>query len=155
VTYYHLLGVSPSASPEEIRRAYHRAIRRYHPDVNKAADAARLTIRLNDAWATLRDSTSRAEYDRRINAATLEPHAWQSPHDASASSAEAHAYWSAPYQATVVNAPYGAPLARYLAGGLRVLVLVAFVASVVQWFPLVVTICVALLAARVLSRAFR
>jgi curved DNA-binding protein CbpA len=66
VTYYELLGVAPSAPLDQVRQAYHAAIRRYHPDVNKAPNASVLTMQLNTAWQTLRDPKSRSAYDRAI-----------------------------------------------------------------------------------------
>ena len=60
---YGLLGVSPDASADEIRRAYYRAARQLHPDVNPEADAAAAMRRLNDAWAVLGDPVARRRYD--------------------------------------------------------------------------------------------
>jgi hypothetical protein len=53
---YEVLGVSPDASPEEIRRAYVTLARRHHPDAGGRDEDMR---RLNDAWAAL-SSTSRS-----------------------------------------------------------------------------------------------
>jgi hypothetical protein len=60
---YGLLGVSPDASADEIRRAYYRSARQLHPDVNPQADAAAAMRRLNDAWAILGDPVARRRYD--------------------------------------------------------------------------------------------
>lgn len=70
-TLYDLLGVTPRASQEEIRRAYHELARSLHPDRAKAAgaDEARSQRRMqevNDAWRILRDPAKRAAYDRRV-----------------------------------------------------------------------------------------
>ena len=71
---YGLLGVSPDASADEIRRAYYRAARQLHPDVNPEADAAAAMRRLNDAWAVLGDPVARSRYDARLSApAPLRP----------------------------------------------------------------------------------
>jgi hypothetical protein len=63
---YVLLGVSPDASADEIRRAYYRAARQLHPDVNPDADADSAMQRLNDAWAVLGDPVARKRYDAQL-----------------------------------------------------------------------------------------
>src|SRR5690606_24866174 len=62
--YYAVLGVKPEASAEEIKKAYKRLARRYHPDVSKEADAERKFKDLGEAYEVLRDSDKRAEYDQ-------------------------------------------------------------------------------------------
>ena len=62
--YYAVLGVKPEASAEEIKKAYKRLARRYHPDVSKEADAERKFKELGEAYEVLRDSDKRAEYDQ-------------------------------------------------------------------------------------------
>lgn len=166
MTYYELLGVPPSASPNEVRAAYRRAIRRYHPDVNRAPDAVRVTTMLNEAWSTLANPASRAAYDRRIGIGvpTFEPYVRRRPAASYARQPappyarrpDAYEYRRAPYEATVVEAPSSAmPIFRLASGGLRVLLLVAFVASVIHWFPLVATICVGVFIARAAGRTCR
>ena len=72
VTHYELLGVEPTASHQEIKLAYHRKARRYHPDATPAADTAaaeaarRKMIRINAAWAALSDPARRRAYDAEI-----------------------------------------------------------------------------------------
>lgn len=66
-THYDLLGVSPHASQDEIRRAYHRLARRHHPDANPGAEASRRTMaEINAAWAVLGNPEKRRAYDRAI-----------------------------------------------------------------------------------------
>jgi hypothetical protein len=62
-THYELLCVTPDATADEIRNAYRRLIRLYHPDVVGAAGEA-MTLRLNDAQHDLLDPAARARYDR-------------------------------------------------------------------------------------------
>ena len=62
-THYELLCVTPEATADEIRNAYRRLIRLYHPDVSGAAGEA-MTLRLNEARRELLDPESRARYDR-------------------------------------------------------------------------------------------
>ena len=62
--YYALLGVSTSASAEEIRRAYRGLARKYHPDVNKAPEAATRFAEMQEAYDVLSDAEKRKAYDR-------------------------------------------------------------------------------------------
>lgn len=48
--YYHVLGLSSSASVEEIRKAYRKKARQFHPDINHAADAKDLFILITEAY---------------------------------------------------------------------------------------------------------
>ncbi len=61
--YYQLLGVARDASAEDIKKAYRRLARRYHPDVSKEADAAARMSEVNEAYAVLSDAERRAAYD--------------------------------------------------------------------------------------------
>ncbi len=62
--YYSLLGLKRSASAEEIKRAYRKAVFRYHPDRNPGDDeAAGKFKQVLDAYETLSDSSKRANYD--------------------------------------------------------------------------------------------
>jgi molecular chaperone DnaJ len=61
--YYALLGVSQSASYHEIRRAYRKLARRYHPDKNSSSLAEEMIKRVNAAFEVLSDISKRKEYD--------------------------------------------------------------------------------------------
>lgn len=62
--YYEVLGISREASADEIRNAYRRLARQYHPDVNKAPDAAERFKEINEAYQVLGDEQRRQNYDR-------------------------------------------------------------------------------------------
>ncbi|XP_051113399.1 chaperone protein dnaJ 20, chloroplastic [Andrographis paniculata] len=62
---YQVLGVSPSASTQEIKRAYRRLALKYHPDVNKETGAQEKFMRIKQAYNALLNSKSRDRYDSR------------------------------------------------------------------------------------------
>jgi molecular chaperone DnaJ len=60
--YYETLGVSKSASKDEIKKAFHKLAHKYHPDKNKGDDSKFKEV--NQAYQTLSDDQKRAQYDR-------------------------------------------------------------------------------------------
>src|SRR5512136_337795 len=62
--YYEVLGVGRSASAEEIRGAFRRLARQYHPDVSQEVNAEERFKEINEAYAVLSDQDKRAAYDR-------------------------------------------------------------------------------------------
>ena len=62
--YYDILGVNRSADKEEIKRAYRRLARKYHPDVNKEPGAEERFKEINRAYEVLSEPETRSRYDR-------------------------------------------------------------------------------------------
>ena len=68
--YYSVLGVERNASAEEIKKAYRKLAKKYHPDMNKDdADAAQKFKEVNEAYQVLSDDSKRAKYDQFGSAA--------------------------------------------------------------------------------------
>src|SRR4030043_2262674 len=61
--YYEALGVSKSASKEEIKDAYRKLALQYHPDRNKSPDAEEKFKEISEAYAVLSDDGKRQQYD--------------------------------------------------------------------------------------------
>ena len=62
--YYETLGVTRAASQDDIKRAYRRLARKFHPDVSKEADAESRFKEIGEAYEVLKDPEKRAAYDR-------------------------------------------------------------------------------------------
>ena len=62
--YYQTLGVTQTASDDDIKKAYRKLARKYHPDVSKEVDASARMAEVNEAYAVLSDPEKRAAFDK-------------------------------------------------------------------------------------------
>lgn len=62
--YYEVLGVSKDASKEEIKKAYRKLSKQYHPDINKEANASEKFQEVKEAYEVLSDEQKRSQYDQ-------------------------------------------------------------------------------------------
>ena len=62
--YYEVLGIDKTATKEEIRKAYRSLSKKFHPDINKAADAEDKFKEATEAFEVLSDETKKANYDQ-------------------------------------------------------------------------------------------
>jgi len=62
--YYEILGVSRNANEDEVKKAFRRLAKQYHPDANKEKGAEARFIEVNEAYEVLSDPQKRAAYDR-------------------------------------------------------------------------------------------
>lgn len=68
--YYEVLGISKSASEKEIKKAYRKLAKQYHPDVNKEVDASEKFKEVQEAYEVLSDTSKRSAYDQFGHAGT-------------------------------------------------------------------------------------
>ena len=68
--YYEVLGIKKDSQQAEIKKAYRKLVKKYHPDVNKEADAEKNFKEVQEAYETLSDESKRAAYDQYGHAGT-------------------------------------------------------------------------------------
>ena len=66
MNYYELLGVNETATEEEIKRAYKREMKKWHPDINKTEEAVSMSTKINEAKDILLDEVKRKAYDESL-----------------------------------------------------------------------------------------
>ena len=62
--YYEVLGVNKNASDDEIKSAFRRLAKKYHPDVSKEPNASEKFKEAQEAYAVLSDKNKRSQYDQ-------------------------------------------------------------------------------------------
>lgn len=62
--YYQALNVTKAATQDEVKKAYFKLAKQYHPDVNKAPEAKEKFATINEAYETLGDDAKRRVYDQ-------------------------------------------------------------------------------------------
>ena len=62
--HYKILGLTTSVTKEEIKKAYRKLALEWHPDKNKAPNAHKMFIKINEAYLILYDEQARAKYDK-------------------------------------------------------------------------------------------
>ena len=68
--YYEVLGLAKGASDDEIKKAYRKLSKKYHPDINKEADAEEKFKEVSEAYEVLSDPQKKAAYDQYGHAGT-------------------------------------------------------------------------------------
>ena len=92
--YYQIMGVGRDASADDIKRAYRKLARKYHPDVSKEKDAEARFKEVGEAYEVLRDPEKRAAYDalgtRKPGEEFRPPPDWQFDYGGTETDASAH-----------------------------------------------------------------
>ncbi|HAT1867828.1 DnaJ C-terminal domain-containing protein [Legionella pneumophila] len=71
--YYKIMGVSQDASEKDIKMAYRKLARKYHPDISKEPDAEERFKEMAEAYEVLKDPKKRAEYDQYLKYKEFNP----------------------------------------------------------------------------------
>lgn len=66
MTYYQILGVDPTSSVQEIKRAYSKLVKKYHPDVSNQVGSKRKFDQISEAFNHLADAEKKRKYDAKL-----------------------------------------------------------------------------------------
>ena len=70
--YYEFFGISNNASQDEIKKAYLKLVKKYHPDTSKEENADTMMSKINAIYTVLSDENKRAQYDLELSKTTEE-----------------------------------------------------------------------------------
>jgi hypothetical protein len=112
---YGVLGVPRDAGDQEVRDAYRRLAKRYHPDLHPDASTSERMRRVNEAWDVLSDRARKARYDASMRARPWPP-AWASAATA-AGPGERGTGWATSTWAAPAGGDVGPTLERTRASG--------------------------------------
>lgn len=65
-SYYEILDIPPRSSFEEIKKAFRRMAKLYHPDINSSSNAHQIFLKVHEAYKVLKDEDSRKSYDSTL-----------------------------------------------------------------------------------------
>ena len=103
--YYKIMGVSPDASEKDIKTAYRKLARKYHPDISKETDAEEKFKEMGEAYEILKDPVKRAEYDQYVKNREFNQKAYQSTGHAGAG--RQHQYQDVPFESDFFESLFG------------------------------------------------
>jgi hypothetical protein len=95
---YATLGIPRTASRSEVRAAYRRLAKQYHPDLHRDVQSTEQMQRINQAWEILSSPTNRARFEATMRASTAQPH-WARPQRRAQSPGASSETWVPPRQA--------------------------------------------------------
>ncbi len=78
--YYKIMGLNQNATEKEIKIAYRKLARKYHPDISKEPNAEERFKEMGEAYEVLKDPTKRKEYDQALKYQEFNQHHQQSSH---------------------------------------------------------------------------
>jgi curved DNA-binding protein CbpA len=115
---YATLGIPRDASDEQVRRAYRRLAKRYHPDLHPGARSSEQMRRVNEAWEILSSPGRRARHDAeaRLRRAQTAGH-WARPARWSAPAASEPPRWTGTWASTTPSGAYARSRTAPYAGG--------------------------------------
>ena len=110
---YVVLGIPRHASDQQVRRAYRRLAKRYHPDLHPDAHTSQQMRRVNQAWETLSSPGRRARYDAEsaLPKSATSGH-WSAPARRSAPASPPPQAWSTAWASPSTARTYPRPAAR-------------------------------------------
>lgn len=77
--YYNILGIAPDADPKEVKAAYRKLARKYHPDMNPDEGAEAKFKDVAEAYQVLKNAETRAEFDELLKYGSQSQHGFQPP----------------------------------------------------------------------------